>query len=111
MNLPDPKAVVHLAGRDLFIGITPSQHTVTLDTDHTRNVAPTPVELLLVALGSCTAVDVIGILQKKREDVTEYRVEVHGERRDEHPAQLFQNGSTPRGHGSKYLREVCSASN
>jgi putative redox protein len=85
MSLPDPKAIVHYAGHDLFIGITPSKHTVTLDTDHTRNTAPTPMELLLVALGSCTAVDVIGILQKKREDVREYRVEVHGERRDEHP--------------------------
>ena len=58
---------------------------MTLDTDHTRADAPTPMELLLVALGSCTAVDVIGILQKKREDVREYRVEVHGERRDDHP--------------------------
>jgi len=85
MSLLDPKAVVHFAGRDLFIGITPSKHALTLDTDHTRNAAPTPMELLLVALGSCTAVDVIGILQKKREDVTEYRVEVHGQRRDEHP--------------------------
>ncbi|MCM3871947.1 MAG: OsmC family protein [Pyrinomonadaceae bacterium] len=85
MSLHDPKAVVHLAGRDLFVGITPSKHAVTLDTDHNRSFAPTPMELLLVALGSCTAVDVIGILQKKRENVTEYRVEVHGERRDEHP--------------------------
>jgi putative redox protein len=85
MSLHDPKAVVYFAGPDLFVGVTPSKHAVTMDTDHTRSVAPTPVELLLVALGSCTAVDVIGILQKKREHVTEYRVEVHGERRDEHP--------------------------
>nr|MBA2527888.1 OsmC family protein [Pyrinomonadaceae bacterium] len=47
--------------------------------------APSPMELLLIALGSCTAVDVIGILQKKREDVKAYRVEVHAERRDDHP--------------------------
>jgi putative redox protein len=43
------------------------------------------MELLLVALGSCTAVDVIGILRKKREHVTDYRVEVKGERREEYP--------------------------
>jgi putative redox protein len=85
MSLQDPKATVYLAGSDLFIGITPSKHAVTLDTDHNRNAAPTPMELLLVALGSCTAVDVIGILRKKREDVKEYRVEVHGKRREEHP--------------------------
>jgi putative redox protein len=43
------------------------------------------MELLLVALGSCTAVDVVSILRKKRQEVTDYRVEVSGERRDEHP--------------------------
>lgn len=85
MALQDPKAIVHFAGNDLFIGTTPSNHSVALDTDHTRNTAPTPMDLLLIALGSCTAVDVIGILQKKREEVTEYRVEVHGERRADHP--------------------------
>jgi putative redox protein len=85
MTLDDPKAIVHFSGNDLYVGITPSKHAVTLDTDHTRSAAPTPMELLLVALGGCTAVDVIGILQKKREDVKEYRVEVKGERRQEHP--------------------------
>ena len=39
----------------------------------------------MIALGSCTAVDVISILQKKRQNVKEYRVEVSGERRAEHP--------------------------
>ncbi len=85
MSSSDSKAIVHFAGNDLFIGITPSKHAVTLDTDHTRGAAPSPMELLLIALGSCAAVDVIGILQKKRENVKEYRVEVHGERRDDHP--------------------------
>ena len=85
MSLHDPKAVVHFAGNDLFIGITPSNHAVTLDTDHTRGAAPSPMELLLIALGGCTAVDVIGILRKKREDVKEYRVEVDGERREDQP--------------------------
>lgn len=78
-------AVVHYAGNELFIGITPSGHAVTLDTDHDRSSAPTPVELLLVALGSCTGVDVVGILRKKREDVLDYRIEISGVRRDEHP--------------------------
>jgi len=79
------KAVVRFAGDDLFIGITPSGHAVTIYTDHERSAAPSPVELLLVALGSCTGIDVVGILKKKRIEVTEYRIEVSGERRDEHP--------------------------
>jgi putative redox protein len=79
------KAIVHFAGEDLYVGITPSGHALTLDTNHDRNSAPSPVELLLVALGSCTAVDVISILSKKRQKVTSYRVEVTGERREDHP--------------------------
>lgn len=85
MSLADPKAVIHFAKDDLFVGITPSKHALTLDTDNERASAPTPMELLLVGLGSCTAVDVIGILKKKRQDVTAYRVEVRGDRRAEHP--------------------------
>jgi putative redox protein len=39
----------------------------------------------LVSVGACTAVDVVSILEKKRQAVTNYRVEVTGERRDEMP--------------------------
>jgi putative redox protein len=85
MTVQSGKAVVHFAEDDLFIGISPSGHALTLDTSHERNTAPSPVELLLIALGSCTAVDVISILRKKRENVIDYRVEVSGERRDDHP--------------------------
>ncbi len=84
-EVEDNKAVINYVGPDLFKATSPSGHTITLDTNHERASAPTPMELLLMALGSCTAVDVIGILQKKREQVTAYRVEVRGQRRDEHP--------------------------
>jgi putative redox protein len=43
------------------------------------------MELVLMAVGACTAVDVVSILEKKRQKVTNYRVEVRGERREEHP--------------------------
>lgn len=46
---------------------------------------PTPMELLLMALGGCTAMDVISILRKMRQDVTDYRVEVRGERAETYP--------------------------
>src|SRR5919199_6263591 len=85
MSEEKPKAVIHYAGNDLFIGISPSGHAQTLETDHERASAATPTELLLLALGGCTAVDVISILKKKREQVTDYRVEVRGTRREEHP--------------------------
>jgi len=78
-------AVINEVGNDLFLGVTPSNHALAIDTDHLRHSAPSPMELLLLALGSCTAVDVASILRKKRQDVTAYRVEVWGVRRDEPP--------------------------
>jgi len=81
----DTKAVIQHAGNDFFIAVSPGGHALPLDTNHERASAPSPMELLLIALGGCTAVDVISILQKKREQVTDYKVEVRGERREDHP--------------------------
>jgi len=85
MATKEMKALVHSAGEGFFIGVTPSGHAQVLETDTERASAATPMELLLIALGGCTAVDVVSILKKKRERVTDYRVEVRGTRRDEHP--------------------------
>ena len=79
------KAKVIFSGDDLFIGVTPSGHAQVIDTNSQRASAASPMELLLIALGSCTGVDVISIMKKKRQDVTDYRIEVTGERRTEHP--------------------------
>jgi len=80
-----PKATIQFAGDDFFIGITPSGHAQTIETNSHRASAPSPMELLLLALGGCTGVDVIAILKKKRQQVTAYRIEVHGDRREEFP--------------------------
>ena len=85
MGTKNNKAIVRFVDDDLFVGTTPSGHAIALDTDSQRSIAPSPVELLLVALGSCTAVDVVGILKKKRQNVSHYMVEVSGNRRDDYP--------------------------
>jgi putative redox protein len=85
MDNGEAKAVIHSAGDDLFIGVSPGGHAQVIETNKERGSAATPMELLLIALGGCTAVDVVSILKKKRERVTAYRVEVSGERREEHP--------------------------
>jgi putative redox protein len=85
MPVTSVKATVRFVTEDLFLGTTPSGHALVLDTDKERSSAPSPVELLLVAVGSCTATDVASILAKKRQHVTSYVVEVSGTRRDEHP--------------------------
>lgn len=79
------KAVVRYAGDDFFIGVPPSGHAQLMDARGERKAAPTPLENLLVAVAGCTAFDVQSILHKKRQDVTDYHVEITGERRDEHP--------------------------
>jgi len=81
----DTKATIHFAGNDFFIGTSPSGHAQVVETDSARATAATPMELLLIALGSCTGVDVISILKKKRQQVTGYRIEVSGDRREEFP--------------------------
>lgn len=78
-------AVVQYCGNDFFLAVSPSGHAVPIDTDSARSAASGPLELLLLALGGCTGADVISILHKKRERVTDYRVEIRGERREEHP--------------------------
>jgi putative redox protein len=85
MSSNSAAAEIRYAGPDLFIGTSPGGHALVLDTDHERASAPSPVELLMLALGSCTAVDIISILKKKRQVVTEYTNKVTGERRDEFP--------------------------
>ena len=85
MSATGVKAVVRFVSDDLFLGVTPSGHALALDTDSQRSIAASPVELLLIALGSCTATDVAGILKKKQQHVTSYIIEVSGTRRDDYP--------------------------
>ena len=81
----ETKATIHFAGDEFFVGVTPSGHAQAIEANSTRANAATPMELLLIALGSCTGVDVISILKKKRQHVTGYRIEVSGDRREDFP--------------------------
>lgn len=84
------KATVMYAGDEFFIGTGPSGHAQAIDTKGDRHAAPTPVEMLLVSVAGCTAADVISILQKKRQDVTDYNVEITGERKEDHPRAFIK---------------------
>lgn len=44
-----------------------------------------PLELMLVSLAGCTAMDVVSILKKMRQDVSGFEVQVHGDRATDHP--------------------------
>ena len=85
MSSPTYKATLRYGGDEFFIGTSPSGHSQVLDVKGDRKSAATPVELLLLAVGGCTGADVISIMLKKRQQVTDYQIEVTGERREEHP--------------------------
>jgi putative redox protein len=78
-------ARVQWVGKERFVAQAPSGHMVALDSDRSSNGAPGPMELLLVALGACTATDVVAILAKKRQKLDSLEVEVSGERAAEPP--------------------------
>lgn len=79
------KATIQYGGDEFFIATTPSQHSLTIDTKGERKSAPSPLELLLVSVAACTAADVVSILEKKRQKVTDYKVEINGTRREDFP--------------------------
>jgi putative redox protein len=78
-------ARLRYAGGEAFVAEPQSGHAMVTSFAHDKVTAPTPMELLLVALGGCTGADVVGILEKKRQRVTGYEIEVRAERRAEHP--------------------------
>lgn len=78
-------ATVHYGGNDFFVGIGPGGQALVLETNGQRAAAPSPVELLLIAVGGCMGSDVVDILRKKRAHITDYRIEIRGERREDFP--------------------------
>ncbi len=79
-------ASVALAGLGLgLVGRTGSGHRILLD-DTAGDTGARPSELVPLALAGCTALDVISILRKKRQEVTRYEVHASGIQRDDPPA-------------------------
>ena len=73
-------ASVKWIGEQKFVATGPSGHAMTIDSDRESNKAPGPMELVLLALGSCTATDVVIILEKKRQKLELLEVICSGER-------------------------------
>lgn len=72
-----------------FLGESGSGHGVVMDGPAEkggRNLGPRPMEMLLLGMGACSSVDVVGILKKSRQAIRDCRVEIDAERADETPA-------------------------
>ncbi|MCS6903431.1 MAG: OsmC family protein [Candidatus Bipolaricaulota bacterium] len=71
-----------------FVGVSGSGHAVVLDAAKDNNgldSGPRPTELLLIATGGCTGMDVVSILRKMQVAFTKFEMRVQGERAPEHP--------------------------
>lgn len=65
-----------------------SGNTIVLDSSEAvggKNRGPRPLQLMLMSLAGCTSMDVISILQKKREPLHGFQVVVRAQQADEHP--------------------------
>ena len=79
--------VRHTSGAQ-FVGETGSGHAIVIDGPEDiggRNTGARPMELMLLSVGACSAVDVLHILRKGRADVRDCRVQVRGTRADTEP--------------------------
>lgn len=81
-------AIVRWIRSKQFIGIDSTNHSVVLSTPD-EGVGMKPSELLLVALASCTAVDVVEILAKKRLTLESLEISASGEQ-DQDPPWTFR---------------------
>ena len=71
-----------------FVGESGSGHAMVIDGAPAaggRNIGPRPMEMMLIGLGGCSAFDVVLILRKSRQAVTDCRVELEAERADTAP--------------------------
>src|SRR5215211_8159715 len=82
------KAAVEWKENMTFIGMPDSGFPVQMDADSSfggSNQGVRPMEMVALGLAGCTAMDVISILRKKRQQITQFEVRVNAPRSAEHP--------------------------
>lgn len=79
---------VNWAGEAAFIGESGSGHKVVMDGPPEgggRDLGPRPMEMLLLGTAACSSYDVISILKKSRQNITDCKVSIHAERAENEP--------------------------
>ena len=82
------KARIQWAGEALFIGESGSGHAVVMDgppESGGRNLGVRPMEMVLIGLGGCSNFDVVSILKKSRQPITDCVAEIRAERAEQDP--------------------------
>ncbi len=101
------QATVKWTGKQQFVGTDSTRHSVVMSTQDQENATGMkPAEMLLVALGGCTGVDVVSILQKSRQNLAGLEIELTGEQDADPPWVYRQIHIEYRMHGSGLSREA-----
>ncbi|MDH4223446.1 MAG: OsmC family protein [candidate division Zixibacteria bacterium] len=82
------EAKVKWTGKRSFLGETESRHKVKMDIAIEKggeNSGPPPIQLALVALGACTGIDVVSILEKKRAKLEGMEIKLEAEQAENYP--------------------------
>ncbi len=82
------KANVDWIGGAAFVGESPGGHRIVIDGPPEgggRNLGPRPMETLLLGMGACSCYDVVSILQKSRQQISDVRLEISAERAEKEP--------------------------
>jgi putative redox protein len=82
------KSTIKLIDNMQFVATADSGHAVVMDAPPNvggNNTGTKPSELLLMGFGGCSGMDVISILRKKKQDVTNFEMNVTGETSERHP--------------------------
>lgn len=80
-------------GKMAFTGTADSGHDVIMDAHDKvggENTGSRPTELVLMGLGGCTAMDVVSILSKMKQAVTDFEIKIHADKTDTHP-KIFKD--------------------
>jgi putative redox protein len=87
------KVTLKLDNKMRIIGTDSSNHPTYFDTVPEfggENSAPTPMAIMLQAMGACSFMDIVSILNKKRKQIDSLEIEISGIRADKHP-KVFTN--------------------
>jgi putative redox protein len=90
---------------NVFQGTAENGNTIVFDADAAHTHGPSPMEAVLMALCSCTSVDVLSILKKKRQPITGLRVTAHATQA-ESPPRVFKHISITFSVGGKLSRKA-----
>lgn len=81
-------ATITLQDNMHFIAVPESGMVVHIDgkpAEGVERMGASPMELLMISLAGCTAMDVVSILRKKRQAMTGFQILIHGNRSEGHP--------------------------